>query len=189
MNRKFLVLFLATALAMSALSIGTAAAKTTTQNIEFTLNGWADSYDPITQTWSNVPTSAVFAGNFQDKDGAIYLKPLTGTITIDEDDYQIQIKQPKQSEPVYYYEDSDLFYIDDCHYFQVEWQSWLTFSEVNIEGHKYIGDLNWHQNSMLGIWGCEPIYDFYGESNLSFRGIIDGKRMNFWLNGASPVIS
>ena len=46
MNNKILVKLLVVALAISVTAIGTAAAKTTTQSIEFTLEGWGNSYDP-----------------------------------------------------------------------------------------------------------------------------------------------
>ena len=189
MNRKIIVLLITMALAMSALSIGTAAAKTTTNNIEFTLDGWADTTDPLTNTFNTVSVSAVFDGNIQDKNGAYYLQPLTGVITIDGEEHQIQIKQPKQSEPVYYDEIIDSFYIDACFNLQFELQNWMTFSEVNIDGHKYIGDLNWYQISIFGIFDCEPIDDSEGRTELSFRGIIDGKRMTFMLDGDYPVIN
>lgn len=189
MNKKILVMLLAVALAMSVTAIGTAAAKTTTQSIEFTLEGWGESYDPVTNTWEEVPVSAVLDGNVKDKDGTIYLSPQTGTITIDGVEHQIQVKQAKQSEPVLYYEDSWCWDWDECNWWCYEWNEWITYSEINIEGRKYIGTLNWYQYHDRGMWDCDQ-YDYYYEgSYLDFRGIVDGKLMNFWLYGDFPVIS
>ena len=186
-------MLLAVALAMSAAAIGTAAAKTTTQSIEFTLEGWGESYDPVTDTWISVPVSAVLDGNVKDKDGTFYLSPQTGTITIDGVEHQIQVKQAKQSEPVFYYEDSECWWYDACNNGCYEMESWMTISEINIEGRKYIGNLNWHKYHDWGVYQlnceCEPYDYYYEESYLYFTGIVDGKMMDFWLSGDFPVIS
>ena len=190
MNKKILVILLAVALAMSAAAIGTAAAKTTTQSIEFTLEGWGESYDPVTDTWISVPVSAVLDGNIKDKDGTYYLSPQTGTITIDGVEHQIQVKQAKQSEPVFYDEDSWCYYWNPCDNYCYEWENWMTIGEINIEGRKYIGNLNWYQDHYWGTdwWTCEPYEYYWDGSYLYFQGIVDGKMMSFWLNGDFPVI-
>lgn len=181
-------MLLVVALAMSAAAIGTAAAKTTTQSIEFTLEGYGESYDPVTDTWISVPVSAVLDGNVKDKDGTFYLSPQTGIITIDGVEHQIQVKQAKQSEPVYYNEDSWEWYYSDCYHSYGEWEEWMTVSEINIEGRKYIGTLGWYQQYYYEVYACIPYEGYWDGSGLYFQGIVDGKMMSFWLNGDFPVI-
>lgn len=182
-------MLLAVALAMSAAAIGTAAAKTTTQSIEFTLEGWGESYDPVTDTWTSVPVSSVLDGNIKDKDGTYYLSPQTGTITIDGVEHQIQVKQAKQSEPVFYDEDSWCYEYDPCYKYCYEWEDWITISEINIEGRKYIGTLGWYQQYYYEVYACIPYEGYWDESYLHFQGIVDGKMMYFGLYGDFPVIS
>ena len=89
-----------------------------------------------------MPVSAVFDGTIKDKDGTLYLSPQTGTITIDGVEHQIQVKQAKQSEPVFYVEDSWCMEYNPCDKWCYEWENGITISEVNIEGRKYFGNLN-----------------------------------------------
>lgn len=181
MSRKIIAILFAATLVMSAAAMGMAAAKTTTQKIEFDFDeGWYDTSDPATGEWTSVPASAVLTGNIKDKDGTQYLSPQTGTITIDGIEHQIQVKQPKQSEPVMYYEYE--WGTPGAEYYK--YQEWYKIVEVNIEGDKYIGWLYWGKYH----------YEYYGEvwdyeySYLSFQGIADGKMANCWLHGDFPEI-
>ena len=180
MNTKVIAVLLAAALVMSVTAIGMAAAKTTTQKIEFNLDGWYDTYDPATGTWTDVPAYAILTGNIKDKDGTLYLSPQTGTITIDGIENQIQVKTPKQSEPVLYYEYESGTPGSGNYY---KYQDWYTMVEVNIEGKKYIGWLDWgkyHEEWGGSVWDYEYSY-------LSFEGIVDGKMAHCWLYGDFPI--
>lgn len=180
MNRKVIAILFAVILVMSVAAMGMAATTATTQKIEFNLNGSYDTSDPATGIWTSVPAAAILTGNIKDKGGTQYLSPQTGTITIDGIDHQILVKQPKQSEPVYYYEYE--WGTPGVEYYK--YQYWNAIVEVNIGGDKYIGWLSWYKYH----------YEWYGSvyddaySYLSFQGIVDGKMANCWLSGDFPKI-
>ena len=180
MNTKVIAILFAAALVMSVTAIGMAAAQTTTQKTEFNLDGWCDTYDPATGTWTSVPAYANLTGNIKDKDGTLYLSPQTGTITIDGIENQIQVKTPKQSEPVLYYEYE---YGTPGSGYYYKGQDWYTMVGVNIEGKKYIGWLDW--GKYYFEWGSSV--GNYEYSYLGFQGIVDGKMASCWLDGDFPI--
>jgi hypothetical protein len=182
MIRRVIAVLFAATLIMSVTAIGMAAAKTTTQKIEFHLeDGYYDTLDPATGEWIRVLASAFLIGNIKDTDKSQCLSPLTGAIAIDGIKHQILVKQPKQSEPVYYYEFEEGTQGSD---FYEKGQVWSTIVEVNIEGDKYIGSLSWEKYH--GEWYGQVVD--YENSQLYFQSFVDGKRVFCAVIGDFPEI-
>lgn len=171
MNRKVIAILFVATMVMSLAAIGTAAAKTTKQNIEFNLNeGEYCTYYPGGEE-DCVDASAVLTGNIRDADGTYYLTPLRGTITVDGVDHKIHVKSAKQSEPLYYFEEV-IGEPGDEDYFK--FQAWRTPVEVNINGDQYVGELGWVR--------YEDNDGVYGDSDLFFIGNVDGNGVECWLD-------
>ncbi len=166
-------------LLMFLLSSTVIASAATNQKIAFSVSGWYYTYDPATNTYSSVPVSANVSGNLRNA-SSLYLTPLTGTINIGGTEKQVNIKLPKQSEQIYYDENSytspNYWYID--HY-------WYAPTLVNIGGDKLIGNVNWGNSQ-----GCSYSYCWnYGWSSISFNGLSEGKQVSAYMNGLFPTIN
>ena len=157
-----------------------AAEKDTTQKIVFTFDegdsicGKApDPGDFVAPPENRVPTSLILSGVIKDKNGTLYLSPLTGIIIIDGIQHHISVQQAKQSDPVSYYEE-ELNYSS----WKVSKKIWYCFVEANIEGTKYIGTLSWQENRIESSSGF--VYETKA-SELYFQGFEDGERTAHWL--------
>lgn len=171
MNRKVIALLFVATMVMSLAAIGTAAAKTTTQNILFNFNDGEC-------TFSQDCVSAVLTGNIKDADGILYLGPLSGTITVDDEDHPIKVKLPKQSESLFYFEE-EIVEPEG----KVKFQQWYTPVKVNINGYKFVGELMWDKfEDSNGVVLDEG-------SSLFFTGIVDGNHVRCKLEGDFPVLS
>jgi len=176
MKGGVLTIFLAVVITLT-LPAAVLAAGTTTQKIQFNFNdGSYETADPVTKSFTYAPASAVLGGNIRDKDGRPYLSPQTGTITIDGKPHQIMAKQIKESEPVAYwvYEEGK----SGSDYYS-KYDYWYFFSEVNIEGSKFIGSLVWYKSHVE--WYGET-WDYSG-SGFSFNGVADRKVVSCNLSG------
>ena len=182
MDRKVIAILFAATLVMSVVAIGMAAAETTTQKTEFNLDGDYGTFDPATGESTVVPAYANLTGNIRDADGTLYLSPQRGTITIDGIENQIQVRQPKQSEPVLYYEYEEGE--SGTGYYYKE-QHWDTGVEVNIGGKKYTGWLSWGKYYVEDDSGVVLEDDEY--SYLDFDGTVDGKFHWCALDGDFPI--
>jgi len=177
--KKLVAVLLAVTLAILA-STGVAAAGTTVKAIEFDLEGEYLNYEPVTGIRTSVPASAFLTGNIRDKGGTQYLSPLTGTITIDSMDHGILVKAPKESESIYYWEWEEG---TPGQYYYKGYRV-LSFVEVNIEGDKYIGRLEWYK--------CH--WEYYGIvideewAELEFDSVVDGIWVTGYLEGGLPTI-
>lgn len=179
MNRKVIALLFAATMVMSLAAIGTAAAKTTKENIEFNL--YADEYcTDYLDDEDCVPASAVLTGNIKDRYGTMYLSILTGTFTLDDVDHKIQVKSLKQSEPVSYEIDVEVT-PGEGNYLVCE--EWYTPVEINIQGDKYIGYLEWSK-----CYGetAGTVFE-YEYSLLYFTGIVDGNEVECVMIGDFPL--
>ena len=171
MNRKVIAILFVATMVMSLAAIGTAAAKTTTEKIEFDLDSGVYVTFYPGEPEDVVDASAVLTGNIKNADGTYYISPLSGTITVDGVDHKIHVKSPKQSEPLFYFEDGYGEPGDEDYF---KFQAWFTPVEVNINGDKYVGDLGWER--------YEDNDGVFGDSDLYFTGIVDGNGVECWLD-------
>ena len=179
MNRKVITLLLAATMVMSLAAIGTVAAKTTTQKIEFNLNDGEYCTD-YPDDEDCVPASAVLTGNIMDRDGTMYLSILKGTITLGGVNHKIQVKSLKQSEPITY--EIDVEGTPNEGDYQV-CEEWFTPVEINIQGDKYIGYLEW--TKCYGETDGNVLE--YEYSLLYFFGIVDGNEVECGMIGDFPL--
>lgn len=179
-NISLAAVLLAAAIVVSATAV--LAKETEVNKIEFNLEGLYQTYDPVTKTWTSVPASAVFDGNIRTQGDNNYLSPLSGIINIDGVDNNIQIKDVKQSEPMAYIVDE--YGIPGDYYYKIE--QWMGLTEVNIQGHKFIGQVGWY-NWYEYYYGMESEGQ---ESILYLSGVVDGKPASAMLwSDSLPVIS
>ena len=145
MKRKALAILLVLVLVILGPATDVVLAKTTKQTINFNLNtqGTVDYYvvrDPMTNYANSYEATIDLTGNILEKNGEEYLLPLNGTITLDGEENWISVKQAKQSEPVFYYK-FESGTPGGTYYSITEW--WKCFVEINMEGNKYVGSLEW----------------------------------------------
>ena len=176
MKTKVLATLLVLTILMLAVPAGVVEAKAKPQNIGFNFSGiWDESeFDPTTNTITivNFLASANLTGKFKEKGESLYLSPLSGNITVDGEEYNIMVKQAKQSEPVYH---SITGTPGGTYEFFACWV------EVNIKGNKFIGTLKWEKFTIVGF---EVAF-----SSLVFHGVVDGKRVDCSLAGLFPEIN
>lgn len=176
MKRKALALLLVLTILMLAVPAGVVEAKVKPQNIGFNFSGtWSESsFDPTTNTTNvvNFLVSTNLTGKFKEKGESLYLAPLSGNITLAGEEYNIMVKQAKQSEPVYY----SRMVIPG-----ITSEYFACWAEVNIEGNKFIGTLEWQKwTTPGGEWGL---------SSLVFHGVVDCTRVDCSLTGLLPEIN
>ena len=178
MKKKILMVVLALTLAVSLLPSVTLA-KTEVRAIEFNLNGVCYITESSTQWESEVDVN--LEGNYRQKGDLIYLSPLTGTVTIGHETYSISVKPLNQSEPLWHsyweFELSAGSLTEDYK---------TAFVEVNFKGSKGVGVgvLTW------GGWSfsSSSVSDSSSSSDLSFKGVVDGRFVKFGVNGSPPTI-
>jgi len=186
MKRKTLSILVVVALLILAMPAGLAYAKAQPQNITFNLTGsWQeDGINPDTgePTSDYYDASVALSGKISDKGGAKYLTPLHGTLAVNGTEYSIQVKQIKQSEPLY----GDEMVINFPNGWKLVTVQTQGIVETNIQGKKFIGFLNWGSTTMYDASG--GILFTSGGTDLTLSGIVDGKRVSISLAGDVPEI-
>ena len=123
--------------------------------------------------------SAVLTGNLREKGTNLYLSPLTGTITIGSEEYDISVKAEKQS---------DLLTHRERHIGQYQYVVDLQDIMVNVKGSKaasYSGTLRLGEDRILGEGGHD--WEFFSE--LVFEVTVDGEPFICRLRGLHPIIN
>jgi len=192
MKKKTLSMLLVLVLLILAVPAGIADAKAQPQDIAFDLSGsWSEEgINPETgePVEADYAASVYLTGKTSEKGEAQYLTPLHGTLDVEGTEYKIQVKQIKQSEPLY----SSETRWDVPDYFSLDYTYTITSStsgviEVNAEGSKFIGFLEWHITTQYDT-DDEMVGEPYGGSTLVLFGIVDGKSVSASLDGVAPVI-
>jgi len=187
MKRKGFAILLVLVLVMLGPAAGVASAKTTTKTINFNLDtqGQLTHYvvrEPLINDTSSFDVTIDLTGKILDKNGGEYLLPLKGIITIDGEEHWISVKQAKQAEPIFYYK-FEFGAPGGTYYMVTQW--WKCFVEINTEGNKYVGTLEW-QTYYVKRQGIPP--QSWEKSYLEFFGVKDGKMVEGNLRGDGPVI-
>lgn len=186
MKRKLVVLVVLSVLLL-AVPAGVAVAKSAPQAISFDFMGTYEVSEPISgNVTGSPPANVTLTGHVKDKNGAQYLTPLNGVITIGEAEYQILVKEAKQSEPVFYWEWERHYSNSSIPYYWV-YRNWNSLAEVNIEGSKCIGWLSWQSVTTYNVTNDE-VLNISGSSELNFSGVVDGNMVNGYLDGDFPEI-
>ncbi len=188
MKRKILTSLLLMTILMLAVPAGIVYAKAQPKDITFDLAGsWAEQgYDPETgdPVSASYDAAVVLTGKISDKGGAKFLSPLHGTMAVGDSEYSIQVKQVKQSEPLY--GDEMVIYYPNSQQPRMVIVATQGIVEANVEGKKFIGWLDWNSTTMYYLNG-DIMYQG-GGTNLSLSGIVDGKMVSVSLDGGVPEI-
>lgn len=188
MKRKILTSLLLITVLMLAVPAGIVMAKATSQTIEFDLSGsWSeDGVDPDTGDPIDVDYDAavILTGKISEKGGAKYLSPLHGTLALDGMEYKIQVKQIKQSEPLY--GDETRIDLPSINRYLIIAQTYGVV-EANVEGNKFVGWLQWNSTTWYDY--DDNIISTSGGSDLTLNGISDGKLVSGYLFGDAPEIN
>ena len=194
MKRKILTSLLLLTMLTLAVPAGIVYAKAQPQDIAFDLAGSWDE-ESIDETGQEVEdeyeATVILTGKISDKGGGKYLTPLhgtlaltplNGTIAVDGSEYKIQVKQIKQSEPLY--EQEGITEIPNGSTLVIT----QTFAvvEANVEGGKLMGWLEWGSNTMYDAAG-NVIFSI-GGTDVALTGIVDGKLVSVSLAGENPEI-
>lgn len=186
MKRKLLTSLLLVTVLMLAVPAGIVVAKAQPQDIAFDLAGsWEEEgIDPETGEPVDVDYDAavILTGKISDKGGGKYLTPLHGTIALDDSEYKVQVKQIKQSEPLYGQEGVTQM---PNGWTLVTAQTFAVV-EANVEGGKLMGWLEWGSNTLYDADG--NVIFSNGGTDVALTGIIDGKLVSVSLAGDSPEI-
>jgi hypothetical protein len=188
MKRKILTSLLLVTVLMLAVPAGIVAAKAQPQDIAFDMTGsWdEEGYDPETgdPIGANYDAAVVLTGKISGKGSGTYLSPLHGTIAVGDSEYSIQVKQIKQSEPLY--GDEMVIYYPNSQQPRMVMVTTQGIVEANVEGKKFIGWLDWNSTTMYFPDGT--IMFESGGTDLTLSGIVDGKRVSVSLAGGVPSI-
>ncbi len=194
MKKKTLSMLLVLVLLILAVPAGIADAKAQPQDIAFDFSGsWDEEFiNPETGEPDEVNYAAavILSGKTSEKGGAKYLSPLHGVLALNGSEYKIQVKALKQSEPLFGEETRV-----DLPYFPPYFFGGYTITsstsgviEVNAEGSKIIGFLEWHITTQYDT-DDEMVGEPYGGSTLILFGIVDGKYVTVTLDGGAPEIN
>jgi len=192
MKKKTLSMLLVLLLLILAVPAGIADAKAQPQDIAFDLSGsWDEEYiDETGEVEDNYKAAVSLSGQISEKGegkylsplhGTLALTPLHGTLAVDGSEYKIQVKQIKQSEPLYGQEGITLI-----NGLTLVTAQTVAIVEANVQGDKFMGLLKWGSNTLYDADG--GIMFSTGGSDLSLSGIVDGKLVSVSLAGENPEI-
>jgi len=187
MKKKTLSMLMILAALILIVPAGMADAKAQPQDIAFDLSGsWSeqgldpDTGDPIDVDYD---AAVILSGKISEKGGGKYLSPLHGTIALEDGpEYKIQVKQIKQSEPLY--GDEIIYYYPNSEQPSMVMVLTQGIVEANIEGKKFMGWLQWYSNTAYLPTG--DILFETGGSELTLSGIVDGKLVSISLDYVAP---
>jgi hypothetical protein len=186
MKRKILTSLLLMTILMLAVPAGIVVAKAAPQDIAFDLSGsWEEEgIDPDTgePVATDYGAAVILTGKISDKGDGQYLSPLHGTIALDGSEYTIQVKQIKQSEPLYGQEGVTQM---PNGWTLVTAQTFAVV-EANVEGGKLMGWLEWGSNTLYDAAG--NVIFSTGGTDVALTGIMDGKLVSVSLAGDNPEI-
>jgi hypothetical protein len=178
--KKFVTILVAGAL-LIVLSTTAVAAGTIVKEIEFSLEGSCEVFDPVTGELSMLPASAILSGNIKHKNGTKYLSPLTGKLMVEGMEHNIMVKMAKQSEPIYHHSWEDGIPGEWYHKIKTS----MIAGESNVQGAKLIVQLQW--NYEYHDHGGGDIFE-EGWSWLWGSGMVDGQWVQCSLGGGLPAI-
>ena len=184
MKKKTLSMLLVLLLLILAVPAGIADAKAQPQDIAFDLSGsWDEEYiDETGEVEDNYEAAVSLSGKISEKGGGKYLSPLHGILDVEGTEYKIQVKQIKQSEPLYGQEGTQTL----PNGLTLVTAQTVAIVEANVQGDKFMGLLKWGSNTLYDANG--GIIFSIGGSDLSLSGIVDGKLVSVSLAGENPEI-
>lgn len=187
MKKKTLSMLMVLAALILIVPAGIVDAKAQPQDIAFDLSGsWDEEFiNPETgePDEANYEAEVILSGKISEKGGGKYLSPLHGALALDDgSEYKIQVKQIKQSEPLYGQEGITTL----PNGWTLVISQTVAVVEANVQGDKFMGLLKWGSNTLYDAEG--GIIFSTGGSDLSLSGIVDGKLVSVSLAGVNPEI-